>query len=275
MYTYSYAKINLGLNVVERRADGYHNIQTVFYPIPLFDVLEIKPSKYDDKPYNLQIVGSTIDGNTEDNLIIKVLNNIKKDFEIPPLDIYLNKRIPIGAGLGGGSSNAACMINLLNDMFSLNISEEEREERVSSLGADCAFFVKSKPVYATGIGSTMSPMDLSLKGWYFVLVKPRISVSTREAYSNIKPAYPEFKLQESIKRPVEEWNGLVKNDFETSVFPLYPEIAAIKHTLYDMGATYASMSGSGSSVFGLFKHPQESLENIFADCFVFQEKLLR
>ncbi|MBO5135666.1 MAG: 4-(cytidine 5'-diphospho)-2-C-methyl-D-erythritol kinase [Bacteroidaceae bacterium] len=275
MYTYSYAKINLGLNVVERRADGYHNIQTVFYPIPLSDVLEIKPSKYNDKPYNLQIVGSPIDGDTEDNLIIKVLNNIKTDFEIPPLDIYLNKRIPIGAGLGGGSSNAACMINLLNDMFSLNISEKEREERVSSLGADCAFFVKSKPVYATGIGSTMSPIDLSLKGWYFILIKPLISVSTREAYSNIKPAYPEFKLQDSIKKPVEEWNGLVKNDFEASVFPLYPEIAAIKNTLYDMGATYASMSGSGSSVFGLFKHPQESLENIFTDCFVFQEKLLR
>ena len=275
MHTYSFAKINLGLNVVERRSDGYHNIQTIFYPIPLSDVLEIKPSKFDDKPYNLQIVGTTIDGKTEDNLIIKVLDNIKEDFEIPSLDIYLNKRIPIGAGLGGGSSNAACMINLLNDMFSLNMSEEEREERVSSLGADCAFFVKSKPVYATGIGNIMTPIDLSLKGWYFVLVKPLTSVSTREAYGSIKPAYPEFDLQKSITKPVEEWKFLIKNDFETSVFPLHPEISAIKNTLYDMGATYASMSGSGSSVFGLFKHPQESLEKIFTDCFVFQEKLLK
>lgn len=275
MFSYSFAKINIGLNIVEKRPDGYHNLQTVFYPIPLSDGIEIKPTKFDEKPYMLQVVGADIDGGAENNLIIKVLNSIKNDFNIPPLDIYLNKRIPIGAGLGGGSSNAACMMNLLNEMFSLNMTAKEMEERVAKFGADCAFFIQSKPVYATGIGDIMSPIEISLKDYYFVLVKPQVSVSTKEAYSGVVPQIPAISLHEAIQQPIEQWKETIKNDFEDSVFALYPEIAAIKKTLYDMGAVYVSMSGSGSSVYGLFKHEQIDLQKVFTNCFVFQKKLIK
>ena len=203
MFSYSFAKINICLNIVEKRPDGYHNLQTVFYPIPLSDGIEIKPTKFDEKPYMLQVVGADIDGGAENNLIIKVLNSIKNDFNIPPLDIYLNKRIPIGAGLGGGSSNAACMMNLLNEMFSLNMTAKEMEERVAKFGADCAFFIQSKPVYATGIGDIMSPIEISLKDYYFVLVKPQVSVSTKEAYSGVVPQIPAISLHEANQQPIE------------------------------------------------------------------------
>ena len=267
------AKINIGLYVVERRPDGYHNLETVFYPIPLHDNLQISPLNNSDQPYLLQMAGNTIEGNPEDNLIIKVYHNLKKDFDLPPLDIYLYKRIPTGAGLGGGSSDAAFMMKAIAEAFDLDISEEEMEKRVATLGADCAFFIKNQPAYATGIGDILTPCPVTLKGKTLILVKPQTFVSTKEAYGGVVPQQPEYDLRQALTAPIETWKNTVKNDFEISVFKHHPEIAAIKETLYNMGAIYASMSGSGSTVFGIFSHEVEEAERIFSDCFVYQQQL--
>ena len=267
------AKINIGLNVTRRREDGYHDLETIFYPIPLHDNLSISPLKMSDAPYQVQTTGHKIEGNSEDNLIVKVYKQLAEEFDLPALDIYLYKRIPMGAGLGGGSSDAAAMIKLLNETFDLGLSTADMERRVARLGADCAFFVQGKPAFATGIGDILTPIELSLSGMHLVLVKPDIFVSTKEAYGGIVPATPEHDLLEAIKAPIAEWRHTVSNDFEKNVFRLHPEIAAIKQTLYDMGAVYASMSGSGSTVFGLFQHAVEEAERVFDDCFVWQSKL--
>ena len=267
------AKINIGLYVTRRREDGYHDLETIFYPIPLHDNLSIAPLKMSDAPYQLQTAGHRIEGRAEDNLIVKVYQQLAEEFQLPPLDIYLYKRIPMGAGLGGGSSDAAAMIKLLNDTYDLGLSTEDMERRVARLGADCAFFVQGKPAFATGIGDILSPIELSLSGMHLVLVKPDIFVSTKEAYGGIVPATPEHDLRKAIQAPITEWRHTVSNDFEKNVFRLHPEIAAIKQTLYDMGAVYASMSGSGSTVFGLFPHAVEEAERVFDDCFVWQSKL--
>lgn len=267
------AKINIGLYVVERRPDGYHNLQTVFYPIPLHDNLQVRPLEKSDEPYLLQMAGNAIEGNPADNLIIKVYNSLKADFNLPQLDIYLYKRIPTGAGLGGGSSDAAYMMKVLNDAFSLKMTEEEMERRVAKMGADCAFFIKEQPAYATGIGDVLTPINLSLKGKTLLLVKPSTFVSTKEAYGGVVPQMPEHDLLEALASPIETWKETVKNDFERSVFKHHPEIAAIKETLYNMGAIYASMSGSGSTVFGIFPHEVEEAARVFKDCFVFQQTL--
>lgn len=267
------AKINIGLYVTRRREDGYHDLETIFYPIPLHDNLSISPLKMSNAPYQLQTAGHKIEGNSDDNLIVKVYKQLAEEFDLPPLNIYLYKRIPMGAGLGGGSSDAAAMIKLLNETFDLGLSTEDMERRVARLGADCAFFVQGKPAFATGIGDILSPIELSLSGMHLVLVKPDVFVSTKEAYGGIVPATPEHDLLEAIKAPITEWRHTVSNDFEKNVFRLHPEIAAIKQTLYDMGAVYASMSGSGSTVFGLFPHAVEEAERVFDDCFVWQSKL--
>ena len=267
------AKINIGLYVTRRREDGYHDLETIFYPIPLHDNLSISPLKMSNAPYQLQTAGHKIEGNSDDNLIVKVYKQLAEEFDLPPLDIYLYKRIPMGAGLGGGSSDAAAMIKLLNETFDLGLSTEDMERRVARLGADCAFFVQGKPAFATGIGDILSPIELSLSGMHLVLVKPDIFVSTKEAYGDIVPATPEHDLLKAIKAPITDWRHTVSNNFEKNVFRLHPEIAAIKQTLYDMGAVYASMSGSGSTVFGLFQHAVEEAERVFDDCFVWQSKL--
>lgn len=271
--TFPIAKINIGLYVTRRRDDGYHDLETIFYPIPLHDNLSISPLKMSDAPYHLQTAGHKIEGNPDDNLIVKVYKQLAEEFDLPALDIYLYKRIPMGAGLGGGSSDAAAMIKLLNETFDLGLSIADMERRVARLGADCAFFVQGKPAFATGIGDILSPIELSLSGMHLILVKPDIFVSTKEAYGGIIPATPEHDLLEAIKAPIAEWRHTVSNDFEKNVFRLHPEIAAIKQTLYDMGAVYASMSGSGSTVFGLFPHAVEEAERVFDDCFVWQSKL--
>lgn len=266
-------KINLGLYVIRRREDGYHDLETVFYPVPLHDNLSVAPLRMSDAPYSLQVAGAAISGPADDNLIVRVYRQLSEDYPLPPLDIYLYKRIPMGAGLGGGSSDAAAMMCLLNDTFQLGMSIEEMQRRVARLGADCAFFIEGKPAFATGIGDQLSPINLSLKGWNLVLVKPDIFVSTKEAYGGIVPREPRVPLLQALAAPVEYWRTTVGNDFEDNVFRVHPEIAAIKATLYDMGATYASMSGSGSTVFGLFRHPVENLREVFPDCFTFQSHL--
>lgn len=273
MITYPNAKINLGLNITEKRPDGYHNLETIFYPIPLQDALEVTQLTSQEE-YSLKISGLTIEGNPDNNLIIKAYRLLKTDYpQITPIDIHMYKHIPTGAGLGGGSADAAFMIKLLNEKFQLHISIEQMEIYAARLGADCAFFIQNKPVFATGIGNIFEPIELSLKGYYLILVKPDIFVSTQEAFSHIRPHFPQQSLKEIISQPIETWKDSMFNDFEESIFPQYPEIAAIKDKLYDMGAIYASMSGSGSSVFGIFKEQIEHIDEIFSGCFCRQRIL--
>lgn len=274
MITFPNAKINLGLNITEKRPDGYHNLETIFYPINLQDALEVTRKENATEEYSLHVSGTAIEGTPEDNLVIKAYRLLKKDYpQISPIDIHMYKHIPTGAGLGGGSSDAAHMIKLLNEKFSLGLETEQMEAYASQLGADCAFFVRNQPVFATGIGNQFESIDLSLKGYHLVLVKPDISVSTREAYSEIKPQHPAVSLKEIIKQPVESWKDSMTNDFEKNVFRNHPEIAAIKDKLYDLGAVYASMSGSGSSVYGIFKEPIENVEEKFCGYFCRQRAL--
>lgn len=274
MITFPNAKINLGLNIVEKRPDGYHNLETIFYPINLQDALEVTRRENNDKEYTLHISGSPLEGEPEDNLVVKAYKLLKKNYPgLLPVDIHMYKHIPAGAGLGGGSSDAACMIKLLNDKFSLGLSTERMEEYAVKLGADCAFFIRNKPVFATGIGNLFEPVELSLKGYHIILIKPDIFVSTRDAFAEIKPVRPAVSLKEIVKQPMETWKHSMKNDFEDSVFKKFPEIAAIKDELYDLGAVYAAMSGSGSSVYGIFKAPIENVEDKFCGCFCRQRAL--
>lgn len=253
MITFPNAKINLGLNIVEKRPDGYHNLETIFYPIPLQDALEITPWEGGERKYKLAQSGIQIAGDDEHNLVVKAYKLLDSLYNLPPIEINLLKHIPSGAGLGGGSADAAFMLCMLNQHFQLNIPNEQLEVYAAQLGADCAFFVENKPTFAEGIGNIFSPIELSLKGYKLLLVKPDIFVSTRDAFAQIKPKRPSISLKEVAKMPVEAWKTYMVNDFEESVFPQFPAIADIKAKLYDMGAIYASMSGSGSSVFALFK----------------------
>lgn len=274
MIVYPNAKINIGLNVVEKRPDGYHNLETVFYPIGLQDMLEIKELDEDTEGgYKLKVTGTVLDGTPEDNLVVRAFKLLKHDFGIPPVSIGLYKHIPTGAGLGGGSSDAAFTIKTLNERFKLGLSMEQMEEYCVRLGADCPFFVKNEPVFATGIGNVFHPLPLSLKGKHLVLVKPDTFVSTKDAYAKVKVQKPATPLPELLAQPIETWKDTVKNDFEYSVFSKYPEIAAIKDSMYDVGAVYASMSGSGSSVFGIFDEPVENVDEIFSGMFCRQREL--
>ena len=273
MITYPNAKINLGLNIVEKRPDGYHNLETVFYPINLQDALEVTDLEGEGE-YALKISGAPIEGELDNNLVVKAYRLLKKDFpNMGSINIHMYKHIPTGAGLGGGSADAAFMLKLLNDKFKLNLSTEKLEEYAAILGADCAFFIQNKPVFASGIGNIFEEINLSLKGYYLVLVKPDIFVSTKDAFANISPMKPSHSLKEIIRMPVETWRATMKNDFEDSVFKKFPEIAAIKDKLYDMGAIYASMSGSGSSVFGIFREQVEHVDEVFSGCFCRQRAL--
>lgn len=275
MIYYPNAKINLGLNVVERRRDGYHNLETVFYPIPLQDAIELQVIG-DDVPecgYRLKVMGDLLDGTPEDNLVVKAYKLIKSDFDIEDCSFNLYKHIPTGAGLGGGSSDAAFTVKALNERFHLNLSVEDMEKYASILGADCAFFIRNRPVMATGIGNEFHHIDLSLKGKTIVLVKPDVFVSTADAYRGVTPRRPEHSLIDLLAAPIDTWKDTVVNDFETSVFAKYPEIAAIKDRMYDLGAVYAAMSGSGSSVYGIFDKPVEHIDENFAGYFCRQREL--
>lgn len=253
MLVFPNAKINLGLNITEKRLDRYHNLETIFYPIPVEDALEINILHEGNEKFHLHQAGLEIAGEAENNLVVKAYKLLDEKFNLPPVDIHLFKHIPSGAGLGGGSADAAFMLKLLNDKFNLGLKDETLEEHAARLGADCAFFIKNEPTYAEGIGNIFSPIRLSLKGYQIYLVKPDIFVSTRDAFAQIKPHRPDMHLKEIITLPVEEWKGRMLNDFEESVFPQFPAIGEIKDEMYRQGAIYASMSGSGSSVYGLFK----------------------
>ena len=277
MINYPIAKVNLGLNVVEKRPDGYHNLQTVFYPIPIKDVLEVQvmdeafPSDYD---CDLKVTNITIDGDEQRNLVVRAYQLLKQDFPtLPRIHTHLWKGIPTQAGMGGGSSDCAYMMLLLNKQFRLGLTDEQLMRYAAKLGADCAFFILSRPCYAEGIGEKLQPIDLSLSGYYIAVVRPDIPVPTKEAFSRIRPHYPAQNCREAVMQPVETWHETLVNDFEESVFALHPEISNIKQKLYDMGATYAAMSGSGSALFGLFKKQPDALCQAFPNMFIFSSPL--
>lgn len=265
-------KINLGLNVVERRPDGYHNLQTIFYPVPLYDELTISETVTSQSPFGesedtLTLGGNPLEGEVQDNLVLRAVRLLRQEgFSLPPLNINLRKVIPSGAGLGGGSSDAACMVKILVQRYGLPLSEEQMEQLVVKLGADCPFFINPRPLYAEGIGDVFTPVALNLSGWYLVLVKPEVHISTREAYAGVHPHQPAFSLLETAQLPVGKWPGRMVNDFEDNIFSKHPLLADIKAELYHQGAAFAAMSGSGSTIYGLFRsHPD--CEQVFTDHF--------
>ena len=261
------AKINLGLNIVSRRPDGYHNLETVFYPIPIFDTLEVTTSH----SLNLSTY-PPLDCPPERNLVVRAYKLLAADYDLPPVSIELHKDIPSQAGMGGGSSDGAFMLRLLNEEFQLGIDTRQLQDYATKLGADCPFFITAEPAYATGIGEQLEPLeDLreQLRDLYIAIVKPPVAVSTREAYAAITPRKPDVCCRDVVRMPVGEWRNLLTNDFEPPLFALHPQLASIKAKLYDMGAIYAQMSGSGSALFGLFHSVPQQLEQTFPDCFTF------
>ena len=273
MISFPNCKINIGLNIIGKRIDGFHNIETVFYPLTLCDALEILPATNDPLKDQFSLQGMEMDGDSEQNLCMKALRLMQNERSIQPMKIVLMKKIPVGAGLGGGSSDAAYTLKMLNDYSSAGYSNEQLIGMSSKLGSDCAFFIINKPVFASGKGDQMTPVLLSLAGYTIVIIKPPVFVSTSEAYSGTTPVVSERSLKELIQLPVSEWRDVIKNDFEKTIFMNHPEIAGIKQKMYDIGAVYASMSGSGSSVFGIFK---ESLNapDAFPNCFYHEEKVI-
>lgn len=265
MIVYPNAKINIGLNIVSGRPDGYHNLETVFYPVNLCDTLSIETSE--SAHTTLTVEGIHIEGNTDNNLVMKAYRLLEKDFQLPAVSMKLIKGIPSQAGLGGGSSDAAFTLKTLNNLFDLNLNVEQLESYAAMLGADCPFFIKNKPVFAEGTGNIFSPIDFSLKGCYILLVKPDVYISTKEAFQHVSPHYPGKKLTELLMQSPEKWKDVVKNDFEDSVFPQHPILETIKTQLYNRGAVYASMSGSGSSVYGIFRQETQDMEKLFSAYF--------
>jgi len=269
MVCFPNAKINLGLNIVSKRGDGYHNLETIFYPIAIQDALEVVPSK-DDKDSFVE-AGIRVDAQPENNLVMKALLLMREYHSIPPVEVHLLKKIPFGAGIGGGSADAAFMLKLLNEMFFLKMTDNDLSKLAVRLGADCPFFIYNRPMFARGVGEQLEDINLSLDKYYLVLVKPDIHIPTRDAFALIQPVEPELSLKEIIKFPVRDWVDSMCNDFEKSIFPKYPAIEKIKEKLYDLGAAYASMSGSGSSVYGIFDQ-KPNIKEEFPDCYVWEEE---
>lgn len=296
MILYPNCKINLGLNIVRKRSDGYHDIETIFLPIPLADCLELTPASED----RFSIDGRQLDCSVRDNLVVRVLDMLRsEDIDVPPVSVRLTKCIPSGAGLGGGSTDAAFMMKGLNDLFDLGLTDRQMAVRVGRLGADCPVFIANKPVYAEGKGDVFTPLDVMmhrkqyfalppvgtslpptieldmpsvLDGYWLVLVKPDDFISTREAYASVCPRPSDLCLSDILAQPVRTWRGRMRNDFEESVFSSHPTVGSICEQMYMLGASYAAMSGSGSTIYGLFRQ-KPMLGDVFADCFQWQCRL--
>ena len=263
MLCFPNCKINIGLYITNRRSDGYHDLETVFYPVALKDALEVVPAK----ETNIHISGLAVAGIEQDNLVWKAYMLLKEQFpdKVPALDIFLHKAIPMGAGLGGGSADGAFMLWLVNDYCKLNLSHEDLAALALQLGSDCPFFIYNTPQFAKGRGELMRPISLDLSGFSIVLVCPPIHVSTARAFQMIKPQIASFDLQDLNTLPIEQWKKYITNDFEDAVFALHSELATIKTQLYKQGAIYASMSGSGAAIYGIFeKGKRATIENIQA-----------
>ena len=255
MVVFPNAKINIGLNIVERREDGFHNIESCFYPVPWFDVLEV----IEAKEFAFSSSGIKIPGDASTNLVIKAYELLKDQFDLPSIKVHLHKNIPIGAGLGGGSADAAFMIKLLNDKFGLQLSIEQQQEYAGMLGSDCPFFIENKPVYVQGTGNLFSPIDLDLTGYTIVVAYPEIHIGTKEAYAGVQPKHADSSLLADLESlSPGSWTEKVKNDFESMLLRKYAAINQLKQDFYSQGAEYAAMTGSGSAVFGLFKKPPKA-----------------
>jgi 4-diphosphocytidyl-2-C-methyl-D-erythritol kinase len=268
MVVFPNAKINIGLNITEKRPDGYHNLASCFYPVGWTDALEILPSD----TLSFWSSGLPIPGESTTNLCLKAYQLLAKAHPLPPVSIHLLKSVPIGAGLGGGSADAAFTIRALNQLFSLGLSVERQQEYARELGSDCAFFIENRPMYCFGKGDQFEEIDLSLTGKWIILVNPGLHISTAEAYAGISPRPPAQHLKDLLRQPIEAWRASVVNDFEESLFPKYPVLNKYKQVLYDMGAQYASMSGSGSTLYGIFEKEVETANN-FADSTVWKVEL--
>jgi len=270
MIAFPRCKINIGIHILEKRTDGYHNIETLFYPIGLSDGLEI--IKTDGKTV-LTLSGLPIEENGKPNLCIMAYELLKDKFDLPPVKIHLHKKIPSGSGLGGGSSDAANTLLLLNSMFNLDIDKNELAQYASRLGADCAFFIYNKPIIGKNIGYDFIDTDVDLSGFYVAVIKPNIHINTKKAYEKVTPDSNRSPLKELIEKPMEKWKNEVVNDFEKYVFKEYPNVESIKTTLYKKGALFASMTGSGPAIFGIFDHDPVQLNKIFGKHIIWKEKI--
>ena len=268
MLAFPNAKINLGLRIIEKRPDGFHNLQSCFYPVGWSDALEVVPADQ----FAFSSSGLPIPGDSSRNLCVRAYELLKADIDLPPVQLHLHKTVPIGAGLGGGSADAAFVLKLLNERFALNLSPAQLENYARRLGSDCAFFIRNQPTYCVEKGDVFEEISLDLSGFYVLLVYPNLPISTAEAYANVRPRPPKTPLRTYLQQPVETWRNTVHNDFEDSLFPMYPVLNQVKTQLYGLGAVYASMSGSGSTVYGLFNAPPVAL-NHFRDYHVWQGKL--
>lgn len=267
MLLYPNAKLNLGLFVTAKRNDGFHDIETVFYPIPLCDVLEINPFPEGEKgTVDFRMTGIAVEGDPEENLVLKAYRILDADFALPAVRMHLHKMIPSGAGLGGGSSDAAFALSGLNRLFRLDITEERLMAYAARLGSDCAFFIRNRPAFAWGRGELMMTVDLSLEGYELVLVKPEQAVATAKAYAHIKPRPAPCDLRKLAALAVGQWEDVVSNDFEEIVSAFVPEIETIRRKLTEAGALYVSMTGSGSAVYALFDH-KINPHDLFPDYF--------
>lgn len=250
MIVFPNCKINLGLHVVQKRPDGYHELQTIFLPIPFRDILEVLPTNV----FEFRTTGLSIPGDSSSNLCVKAYQLIKNRFaDLPAVSIHLHKMIPMGGGLGGGSSNGSFTLLALNELFDLKLTEEELLTLALQLGSDCPFFIINQPAYAFGRGEQMKKLNINLKGYYLVLILPGIHISTAQAFSSITPQMSSSSLEQNISKTPERWKDFIINDFEEAIFSRYPEMAEIKAWLYHQGAVYASMTGTGSTIYGLFK----------------------
>ncbi|MCK8492287.1 4-(cytidine 5'-diphospho)-2-C-methyl-D-erythritol kinase [Spirosoma sp. RP8] len=268
MISFPNAKINLGLFITEKRADGFHNLQSCFYPIGWSDALELIPAE----PFAFSSSGLPIPGETATNLCVRAYELLKKDFALPSIQMHLHKIVPIGAGLGGGSADAAFALKLINEQFALGLSVAQLQDYARRLGSDCAFFIQNKPVYCVEKGDVFEEIGVDLSGYSILLIYPNLAISTAEAYANIRPTKPQRPLRDYLQQPIKTWRQTVRNDFEDSLFPNYPVLPKIKQQLYELGAVYASMSGSGSTVYGIFDAPPV-ISNQFEDYNVWQGKL--
>lgn len=263
-------KINLGLQVKDKRPDGFHNLESIFYPVNFCDVLEIVPSKSGANIF--EVTGLEVPSGNVNNICVKAQKLLLKHFDIPNINMQLHKIIPMGAGLGGGSADGSFVINMLNELFELNISQEDRMQLAAELGSDCPFFIANAPAYVSGRGENVELIPLDLSGYYIVLVNPGVHISTAEAFGNLNRNTHIKSVKDIIQQPIENWRQELHNDFEGSIFASYPKIEQIKKQLYNQGATYASMTGSGSTVYGIFKEQTTSLK-FDADYFIWQGKL--
>lgn len=254
MVLFPNGKINLGLNIIEKRPNGFHNLESLFLPVEWSDILEVLPLDADTKEtFRFVQSGNPLGISKDENIIYKAYSLLKKDYKLDPIDVVLHKQIPAGAGLGGGSSDAASMVQLLNEIFHLKLSEDAIFSYLEKLGSDCSFFYENQPAFVRGRGEIIEPFKIDLSDYYLLIVVPGIHISTVEAYSLIKPGKAELALESALQYPVEDWKNIIKNDFEAVLFPAYPILMEIKEKMYQKGALFSSMSGSGSAVYGIYK----------------------